>query len=401
MKSSALRALLVLPLLGAAACEKVPLLAPTQSTIVLVPTTTVVAANGTAQITASVVEQAGTVVQNGTLVTFTTNLGAIEPREGRTQNGQVTVEFRANGQSGTAKIGAFSGGIRATDIELRVGGAAAERVTLRAEPANVPTSGGQAQITATVLDASGNGLAGVPVSFTADNGQLSTGLVTTGPTGQAQTTLTTTRTTRVSAAAGAKTADVTITAVAVPSVTIALAAGATAEAGGPTVFTVTPQSGASGNPLANVAINFGDGTVTNLGAIGGATTVTHVYAGAGRYTVTATATDAAGFSSTSSSIINVTERSTVPVTVTATPSVVSLALNQGLVSFTVSTGGLGTGGAAIRFYQWDFGDGSSATTTGPGLSYRYAAAGNYIAKVRVTTTTGQEGFGQAQIRVTP
>lgn len=401
MLSSFPRALIVLPLLAAAACEKVPLLAPTQSTIILVPSTTVVAANGTAQITASVIEQAGTVVQNGTLVTFTTNLGSIEPREGRTQNGQVTVEFRANGQSGTAKIGAFSGGIRATDLELRVGGAAADRVTLRAEPANVPTSGGQVQVTATVLDASGNGLAGVPVSFTVDNGQLSAGSVTTGSSGQAQTTLTTSRTTRISAAAGSKSADLTITAVAVPSVSVSLAPGTSAEAGGPTVFTVTPQSGSTGNPLANVAITFGDGASTNLGAIGGATTVTHIYAAAGRYTVTATAVDSAGFSSTSSSIINVTERSTVPVTVTATPSVVSLSLNQGLVSFTVSTGGLGTGGASIRFYQWDFGDGNLTTTTGPGLSYRYAAAGNYTAKVSVTTTTGQQGFGQTQVRVTP
>src|SRR6478672_8070329 len=119
LAASLLPAVLVLAL--GVACDKVPLLAPTQATITLIPSTTVVSATGTASIIASVIEQAGTPVQNGTVVTFTSSFGSIEPHEGRTQNGQVTVEFRGSGQSGTAKIGAFSGGIKATELEIKVG----------------------------------------------------------------------------------------------------------------------------------------------------------------------------------------------------------------------------------------------------------------------------------------
>lgn len=383
------------------ACDKVPLLAPTQASITLIASTTVVAANGTASIIANVVEQAGTPVQNGTVVTFTSSFGSIEPAEARTENGKATVTFRGSGQSGTAKIGAFSGGIKATELEIKVGGAAADRVALRAEPATVVTTGGTTTITATVIDASGNGLDGVPVTFTADNGTLTSGQVLTDASGNARTTLTTNRTTKVTASAGAKTADVTITAVTAPSVTVALASGTTAEAGGPSSFTVTPQGGSTGNPLTNVVINWGDGQTSSLGAITSATNVTHVFNAPGIYTVTATATDAAGFSTTNSTLVNVTERATVPVTVTASPSVASLASTQGLVSFTVSTGGIGTGSGSIRFYEWTFGDGGSTVTTGPAVSYRYGATGNYTVRVRVTTTTGAEGFGQVQVRVTP
>src|SRR3712207_5325088 len=75
------------------ACDKVPLLAPTESTITLTASTTIVPVNGTAQIVASVTEAAGTPVQNGTVVTFTSSFGNIEPAEARTQGGKATVRF--------------------------------------------------------------------------------------------------------------------------------------------------------------------------------------------------------------------------------------------------------------------------------------------------------------------
>ncbi len=53
----------------------------------------------------------------------------------------------------------------------------------------------------------------------------------------------------------------------------------------------------------------------------------------------------------------------------------------------------------IRTYEWDFGDGGGATTTGPSTSHRYAAAGTYVVRLRVVTTTGQEGFAEQTVRV--
>ncbi len=106
----ALLAALVAFALSVAACDKVPLTAPTESTISLFATASSISATGSTDIVATVIESAGTPVQNGTVVTFTTTLGRIEPVDARTQNGKVTVKLTGDGRSGTATITAFSGG---------------------------------------------------------------------------------------------------------------------------------------------------------------------------------------------------------------------------------------------------------------------------------------------------
>src|SRR6266542_2927972 len=73
-----------------AACEKVPLLAPSGSLITITASTTALPVNGTAQLVAQVIEAAGTPPHSGTQVTFTTTLGTIEPAAALTDaNGQV------------------------------------------------------------------------------------------------------------------------------------------------------------------------------------------------------------------------------------------------------------------------------------------------------------------------
>src|SRR3954471_22321239 len=66
------------------ACNRVPLLAPSGSTITLTTATSVLPVNGKATIIAQVVENAGTAPQAGTHVTFTTSLGTIQPSEATT-----------------------------------------------------------------------------------------------------------------------------------------------------------------------------------------------------------------------------------------------------------------------------------------------------------------------------
>src|SRR6185436_17173464 len=76
------------------ACEKVPLLAPAGSTIILTASTNSLPANGTTDIVAQVLEAAGTPPHSGTLVTFTTTLGVVEPSEARTDvSGRAIVKF--------------------------------------------------------------------------------------------------------------------------------------------------------------------------------------------------------------------------------------------------------------------------------------------------------------------
>src|SRR5688572_4057715 len=162
-----------------AACDKLPLLAPQASTITLSSASTVVQANGTTDIRATVLEPSGTPVHNGTTVTFTTNLGSMSPVDVRTMNGVALARFVANGQSGTAAIKAISGGAASEALTLTVGAAAANGVTLNANPTRVGASGGPSVITATVTDTSGNPVQSVPVTFSTTAGSFSATSVNT------------------------------------------------------------------------------------------------------------------------------------------------------------------------------------------------------------------------------
>jgi hypothetical protein len=396
--------------------------APTESTITLTISTTTVPVNGTAQVIATVIEQAGTPVQNGTLVTFTMTAGqpavengttsvrngtltshggasgTFDPPEAETQNGRAVTTFRAGTASGTVNIGAASGGATAERVIVSIGGAAAGQVVLRAEPSSVPVTGGTTQLTAIVIDGSGNSLPGAPVVFSADNGSLSSNSAVTDANGEARVTLTTNRETVVTARVGTREGQTTIRAVTLPSVTIALAGTTQPEAGTATTFTVTPNTTATtGNPLRDVVVDFGDGARENLGAISSPTSVSHVYARSGQYRVTATATDVQGLTSSSSLVIQVNERSSLTVTMTASPNPVSVSsvLQQGLVEFSASV----SGATGIQFYEWDFGDGSGAVTTGGSTNHRYTTPGNYVARVTVRASNGQQGFSERTVRV--
>ncbi|MCC7127115.1 MAG: Ig-like domain-containing protein [Acidobacteria bacterium] len=341
-------------------------------------------------------------MQNGTVVTFTSSFGVIEPTEARTEGGKATVRFVASTQSGTARIGAFSGAARAEVLEVLVGGAAASNIVLRADPQTVPASGGTADIIATVVDEAGNPLQGVIVSFSANAGQLSAGQATTNANGEARVTLTAPRTTTVTARAGSQTATIEVTA-ATPGITITGPTTAI-EAGISANFTLAPVTGSTGNSVRSVLINWGDGTTTQLGAILGSTIVPHTYARAGSYTIHAATTDTQGIPGELTLPVNVTEPAGIGVTLTATPNPVSVsnALQQGLVEFTASAGALGGGTtASIQGYWWDFGDGGGTFTTGGATNHRYTAPGNYNATVTVRSTAGHEGVAQRSIRVNP
>src|SRR5689334_2360025 len=164
-------ALLALALL-ATACDKVPLTAPTDTKITLFNTGSSVPLNGSMDIIASVIESAGTPVQNGTVVTFTTTLGHVEPAEARTNAGKVTVRLVSDGRSGIASVKAFSGSAASDALNIPIGGAAIASITLQAVPTTLGAGGGSSVITAVARDGSGNIVAGAPIDFTTTAGQL-------------------------------------------------------------------------------------------------------------------------------------------------------------------------------------------------------------------------------------
>ena len=378
-------------------CEKVPLLAPTESTITLVSSATVLPINGTAQISATIIEQSGTPAHNGTLVTFTSTLGTLEPQEAVTQNGQAVVTLRAGTRSGVATVTAFSGSATsATDTPLTVtiGGAATASISLTATPGTVPAIGGTVTVVAAVSDVDGNLLPGVPVTFTANAGVLGAASVLTDAFGQATTTVTTDRETVVTVTSGAQTATTTIMVSTLPTVTV-VATPTTSSVGEPVTFAVTVAAGSSS--IREASIDFGDGTSQSLGALVGATNVTHTYAFAGTFIVTAAAEDTSNADVQVVTTIVVESAAPLNVTIAAPATVQVRVAAVFTATVTQATGGI----LEIVRYEWSFGDGTSVDTTGPSTSHVYTTAEVRVASVRAVEKDGRSGTGQVQINVTP
>src|SRR4051794_17122226 len=412
---------LVVSLSLASACDKVPLVAPSGSVITLFAAANSVPLNGDVEIVANVIENgtaqsapstpgtgttgtpttgttsttsagAGTPVQNGTVVSFTTTIGRIEPSEARTSNGQVHVRFFPGGVSGTATITAFSGGASGKLEGLKVGSAAVERVIVSASPQTLPPGGGTSTISARVEDTSGTGLSGIPVTFTTDNGSLNPPTVTTDANGVATTSLNAPRTAKVTASVAGKTADVTVGLN--PRTGISITAPKDqVSAGQPATFTVAVAATAN---IQNVTIDFGDGTQQSLGAISGSTTVQHTYTEAGTYNVRATATDAGGFNEQVGTAMTVLPGQPPAVIVTASNN------NPGPNETVIFTATVSGATSTIVRYEWDFGNGAippTASTTGNRATASYTSPGSKVITVRVIQATGPSGDGTTSIVV--
>jgi hypothetical protein len=393
----------------AASCDKIPLTSPTGSTISLAIDRSIVPVNGQATVIATVIESAGTAVHNGTTVSFTTTIGSISPFEAQTINGRATVTYIAPSVSGTAVINAFSGAASTTSgnssaggVSVMVGSAAVGTggVTVNVAPATVSQNGGTVIVSARVLDTGNNPLGGVAVIFATDQGTLGSTSVVTDSSGSASTTLTTNRVTKVSATVGAQKGEFTVNVVTAPTVTITVGSG-TATAGSPVAFTVTPTATATGNPIASVLVEFGDGHSQTLGAINGPVGLTHTYERAGGYTAIATAIDINGARGVGSVGVVVGFAPLPTASITATPNPVPASAN-GLTAFTV-TAGPATSGPPLRTVRVTLGDGTVIYNgTGPGsFTYRFGGSGTYVATVTATDANGYTGQGSTVVVVNP
>jgi len=370
-------------------CDKMPLTAPSNTTITLYAARLTVGLNGSVDITATVIESAGTPVQNGTVVTFTATLGSVEPLDARTGDGKVTVRFNAGSQSGTAEIRALSGGNAVKDaLKISVGATAVSRVELLANPTALSASGGTSQLTAIVTDASGNRLGGVPVSFATDSGTLAPSSVTTDGVGEAHTILSTNAKAVVSAsvAGGAtgtvKSDNLTIAVRVGPTVSITVP-GTSLVPGAAGVFSVTVTAG--GSAVRTATINFGDGGSQAV-STSGTSSASHAYSRGGTFLVTATATDAAGESTTATASVNVQD---VFVTITGLTVAPASPKTNEVADFSVAAASSSPTSAPIERYEWNFGDGATLTTSTSFTSHIYTKViPSCTVSVRVVTTTG-------------
>lgn len=426
MKESVKLTAALLLVTAAAACDKVPLLAPSNSTITLSASARVLPVGGTTGLTAFVTESSGTSVQNGTTVRFTTTLGSVDPAETQTTNGIAVATFRAGSSSGVAEVRAISGGATGGTgsgtgtgsgstsgtnvVTITIGSAAVNTITLRANPSSVGPNGGPVELVATVVGESGNGLQGIPVTFNADQGVLSAQTVATDAGGEARTVLTTSQKTSVTATAGTKTSTAVTVDVRVGpgiSITCAPATGAGSNCASvqatssnntaTVVFTVTKGTGTS--TLRDVTINFGDGTSQSLGTLGGGSaTVTHTYDGPSgssprSFTATARATDLNNETSSASTTVTVNPRAQLTVDLSVSQEAAVPGVGR-TANFTATV----TGGDPVKF-EWDFGDGTTATTSANKTSHVYRANGQFTATVTVTTTDGRTGTGRVEFIV--
>lgn len=414
------------------ACQRVPLLAPSGSTITLTSNTTAVPFNATAQITAQVIEPAGTPPQSGTHVSFTTTLGTMEPVDAETDvDGRAVATFKAGTASGTATITAISGGANVGTngaLKIAVGAAAVGRVIVSASPATVPSTGGTTTITANIVDLNGNVLPSAPVTFTTTAGTLSSGFVTTDQNGNAQTTLTTSQQATVTASVGVTgggggttgggttgggtggtTGGTTTTGQTSGSVTVGVTTAPTLvitppstapSAGLPASFTFAVTAATTnGSAVKNVSVNWGDGSVQNLGAVNGNAVVSHVYVSAGTYTVTGTVTDVLGNQQQVSTAVTV-----IPVprpTILISPSATSF-IHPATVNFSIqitAPQGIGIQDVTIDFDDGTVQDVGGASGSLPPIQHIYQNANTYTVKVTVTDSTGQKTVGSTVVTI--
>jgi len=384
---------------GLASCEKVPLVAPAGTVITLVSATNVLPINGSTDLVAVLIENgttgtgtgtgattasSGTAVHNGTVVSFTTSLGKIEPAEARTNNGRVTVKLTADGRSGRATITAFSGSAKQT-LEVVIGAAAAERVALTASPTLLGANGGTSTISARVEDVNGNPLFGVPVVFTTTAGTLSSSSGLTNDAGVATTQLSTTAAATVTASAGGKTGTAAITLKVRSGVTVSAPTGVFV--GAPATFQITV---AAGSDFSNVSIQYGDGRSDDLGALSASTTKSYTYDDADTYTVRVVGIDRDGVISTHETSVSIASFSP---SVTCSPSSGTL----GFVTTCTVTGVPTT--VEIDRYVWNFDGERTEANGGPSQSHAFRARGERTVTVTIVPSEGRSYTRSAIVQV--
>lgn len=410
-------ALLLTSLCGLA-CEKVPLLAPTGSSITLTSVTGVLAANGSTTVIAQVLEAAGTPPHSGTRVTFTTTLGRMDPPEVSTDaNGRAIATFLAGGNNGVATISAISGGATTGSdgaLKISIGSAAVGSVSLDANPAVLPANGGTSTLTALILDTNGNPLSLTPVVFTTTSGTLSSSVVNADANGRATTTLTTfqeaTVTARVGVSGSTGTGGTTTTGTqsaqfvvkigGAPLISITLpSAQPTKGLGSSYTFVVTAAS-ANASPISSLDVDWGDGRAQRLGSIVGSQSVSHVYANDGTFTITATVRDVQGNSNTASTSVVVLESLAPSITIVqpSNPPVKGL---SAAFTFRIS---VATGGSQVRSAFVDWGDGTShalGTASEQSSNHVYANEGNFVITASATDIAGNTGSATSTVTVVP
>ncbi|MEI6668753.1 MAG: Ig-like domain-containing protein [Acidobacteriota bacterium] len=278
-------------------CSKAALVAPTASTLTLNVSRTTAGLSASVSVVALVYESSGQPVHDGTVVSFFTTLGTFSAAQATTSGGQAIVQLLTGSQSGTAEISAVSGAAKlASTVKVTIGAAAAGRVELTASPTVLPSGGGSAILIATVTDANGNRLSGIPITFYTDYGTLEQNGTVTDGNGQVQNRVSVIVKSTVTASVSGGTGGVLTSNAVVLSLRTPpnAAITSTTATGLEATLTYTAYAGSDGVAVRSVTLYFGDGSTSQLLPSGTNQTAVHRYAADGTYIPVLTVTDMAG-----------------------------------------------------------------------------------------------------------
>ncbi len=191
-------------------CKKVPFYASEGSTLVLSINNTYLPLNKETTITVLGFNSQGEAIHDHTMVYVITDLGEVIPDEVELINGKGEVKFKSD-ESGIAKIYAKSGNIVSETIEVKIGSASLEHLTMSANPSYFDSSGGVSEIRVFAFDMNGNLLSDIPVVLSSSSGNFEKGgVLYTDKSGMATDYLYLTRTATVKAQSGSKEVSVEI-----------------------------------------------------------------------------------------------------------------------------------------------------------------------------------------------
>jgi len=156
----------------------------------------------------------GEALHDHTKVIFSATLGRVEPPEAELMGGSAVVEFITGDRSGVAEIKARSGNITAEPdpLQITIGSAALETLTISANPSKFSVGGGRSLIRAYAFDVNGNLLADIPLVLNASSGSFEKNLSVymTNAQGMVEDFLQVTENATVTVASGDKSAQVEI-----------------------------------------------------------------------------------------------------------------------------------------------------------------------------------------------
>lgn len=268
-----------------------PTAASEQVTIVMTANPSRVPAGGVSEIMAIGTKESGAPVWDGVIISFSTDIGSVEPSQAEFKSGQAHVTYYAPGTIGEATVNAVSGTVAISPISISVA-VQTSTLLLSADRTSLPYGGGRVVLRAVAYDESSNPVKGAPVVFAATRGTLASGgrQLLTSSAGLAKDVLLTDEDATVTARSGdVPSESVTIAVDDAPPVNIApiaqLVWSPASPLVGQTIFFNGSLSTDEDGRVVQWQWDFGDGFT----ATGKKTT--HVYAAAGTYTVVLCVTD--------------------------------------------------------------------------------------------------------------